>query len=122
MLDKLSEKVLQYAISQYKPYLETLTLDEDTADELGTDLVRLCAACEYMCKNEYLQIVRKSPQTEDIVITLTHKGFSYFEYKQINMQIQKSNKFHQRANTVIGIVALLIAIAALFVSIMQLFQ
>lgn len=82
MLDKLSEKVLQYAISQRKDYLENISFNEVDAAILGVDFARLRVVCEYLQKKEYLTIVC-SYYDNDIRITLTHKGFSYFEYKHI---------------------------------------
>ena len=109
MLDKLSEKVLQYAISRHKDYFENISFNEDDAEALGIGFARLRAALEYLQKKECLTIVC-SYYGNSIHIKLTHKGFSYFEYKCDEQKEQRFNHFHQWMNTIIALLALLISV------------
>ena len=87
MLDSISENVLKYIINLYNTYGKPvgvnrkLRLNTDDAEKMHFNIDMIAAVCIDLGKKGYLDNIFFS--AEDVDLTLTYKGLSYFEYKKI---------------------------------------
>lgn len=82
MLDKQSEKVLKYAISQYNGNIGNDIVICSNDVNLPYDTLNIL--CDNLYKNGYFNLC-KLPYCKDIpvTITLTYKSLTYFECKKM---------------------------------------
>lgn len=90
MLDKLSKKVLNYAIDLYTKNGISVNIklngsisffDEDI-ESLGIDCHRLSVICLELETRGYFQYVKISDDCNDISVRLSQKGFAYNELER----------------------------------------
>lgn len=85
MLDKISEKVLCVIKKKCNglPTQEIAICNKDLFPKMSLALIY--SICEDLNKREYIQgLSRFYDDDTEITLTLTYKGYSYFEYKKLH--------------------------------------
>ena len=84
MLDKTSEKILKCLISKCNKNPEkSVVISENDFSFPSVSIELLNSVCYFLMKHEYIKSFSYGYFNSPLEITLTYKGYSYFEYKRI---------------------------------------
>jgi len=85
MLDKTSEKVLKFLVSESNNTGNKITVEFDTIDawHLNMSFALFCSTCKFLQDNGYVEEFTLYFEQENGMLQLTFKGYTYFEYKRI---------------------------------------
>ena len=86
MLDKDSERVLQYLINKISKEQDRMLIPISVidSDALNMSFSFFSSVCQFLQTENYVQNVMLYVTDPAGRLNLTHKGFSYFEYKSMN--------------------------------------